>query len=337
MDESANPTTEQSTPEASSAPDPSFRIITSLLYHPSAFTQDCPFYHFTLHRDRLLRAADYFNSHPDPTHAPGAWHAVIDYLKAPDGPLLAACLRALADSSVQDVPAKLRIALGPSSPARPEITFDAIPCSPMENLFPGIPLAAPPPPPGGGGGDLAELHCSKLDSVPTKWRDELVHKTSARDVYTAARQREVKGHVKEVILWDPTGDVLEGSITNVYFWRHARWTGTRHGVDGTIRRHLREQGAIDDHVGVNKESVPETGEWVLLSNGCRGVFLSWLLPDGKSSIYAEADRRIKCAFPHSMQLKPPRPITPPSAQCKNMSISPCLRKPTYTASSSDRL
>ena len=66
---------------------------------------------------------------------------------------------------------------------------------------------------------------------------------------------------------------MEGSRTNLYFWRNGRWvtpseeTGC---LKGTERRWLLERGMV--HVEDLSVEEVKDGEIVLLSNGLRGIW-----------------------------------------------------------------
>src|SRR5690606_32747749 len=120
----------------------------------------------------------------------------------------------------------------------PKVEFDtSIPAIPKENLFLRSPL---PPPPDITTTPTPGIFRAKLDSEPTEWMEHMEHKTTWRDHYISARERTCNDLVKEVILYDRDDEILEGSFTNVYFWRNQRWIGMKAGMDGTIRRWLRE-------------------------------------------------------------------------------------------------
>lgn len=112
-----------------------------------------------------------------------------------------------------------------------------------------------------------------LDSSPTPPSLFTSHKTTSRAHYLAARSRAgLASYDSEVLLWNPAGDVTEGSITNVAFWRAGRWVTPRldsGGLGGVMRRWLLEQGAWSEGT-VRKDDV-RSGERVLLSNALRGV------------------------------------------------------------------
>ena len=113
-----------------------------------------------------------------------------------------------------------------------------------------------------------------LDAAPTPRSPLTSHKTTIRDPYTAARQRlkiEQNSSPAEVILYNEDGEITEGSLRNVAFWRDDSWvTPPSHsgGISGTIRRWMIEQGRVREKV-VRIDELSQ-GEWVLLSNGVEG-------------------------------------------------------------------
>ena len=107
------------------------------------------------------------------------------------------------------------------------------------------------------------------------------YKTTVRDAYTAARQRlkiEQNPSSAEVILYNEDGEITEGSLRNVAFWRDGGWVTPPNqsgGIGGTIRRWMIEQGRVREQV-VKTEELKE-GEWVLLSNGVEGCSIGSLV------------------------------------------------------------
>jgi len=109
---------------------------------------------------------------------------------------------------------------------------------------------------------------------------------------------------KEVLLYstaDEGGWMMEGSLTNVYFFRDGEWTtpetvqdrlktddedggrgewiGGAGGTGGTVRRWLLEKEMVKVK-NIKKEDVKE-GEMVYLSNGVRGVLLGKIVKIGE--------------------------------------------------------
>lgn len=100
------------------------------------------------------------------------------------------------------------------------------------------------------------------------------HKTIFRDPYTNARSRSGIPSFAcpvEVILYSPSGEITEGSLTSVYFSRSGRWVTPpvkSGGNQGTTRRWALERGLCEEGV-VRVEEVCD-GEGVWVSNGVRG-------------------------------------------------------------------
>jgi len=102
------------------------------------------------------------------------------------------------------------------------------------------------------------------------------YKTTSRDMYTLARERvgiESMTDPKEVfIISDEGGQVMEGSLTSVFFWRGEKWVTppiSSGGQAGTTRRWLLEKGLCYEEV-VNADSIID-GEECWISNGVRGL------------------------------------------------------------------
>lgn len=74
---------------------------------------------------------------------------------------------------------------------------------------------------------------------------------------------------------------MEGSFTSLYFLRNSRWVTpplTCGGCEATVRMWLIEKGLVVEEV-VRRETV-EVGEWVVMSNGVRGVWGGYVLAAG---------------------------------------------------------
>lgn len=124
-----------------------------------------------------------------------------------------------------------------------------------------------------------------VDTKPTEATDFTRYKTTERDHYDEARSRVgIKDFTepKEVALWSPEGLVMEGSITNLSFYREDRggWITPRTpigdnvgagGTAGTVRRWLLEKGLVK--VGDVQVGELVDGEYVWLSNGVKGLVL----------------------------------------------------------------
>lgn len=133
--------------------------------------------------------------------------------------------------------------------------------------------------------DYSNVYNIVIDIKPTKFNRFTWLKTSSRDIYDAARQRmserlkemadfDVGNGCNEVLLHKETGEIIEGSVTNVYFWRDAAWVtpmvgaGNGGGLEGTARRWALNAGICKEG-DVEVSSIVE-GERVWVSNGVRG-------------------------------------------------------------------
>ncbi|KAJ6261935.1 hypothetical protein Dda_2734 [Drechslerella dactyloides] len=279
---------------ATATTDEPFQLFSTLLYSRALLSQPentrlcgspCPFYMLVYHRDRILAAARNFG-----------WQDVVTALEASGFmPLLIEkCQRAVDDAAVKiatddgganadDIEFRLRLLVSDAA----AITVEAYPLPSMTAtaLFPST---LPPP--------STALTTSQnppwtvhLDRIPMSPSSLTRYKTTARNHYLAARTR-VGIHTftepSEVILYSDSADqlIMEGSITNIYFWRPERggWiTPTTSAEDaagngaggtaGTMRRWVLEHGMAT--VGDVRKGDVVAGEVVWLSNGLRGVVL----------------------------------------------------------------
>jgi 4-amino-4-deoxychorismate lyase len=96
-------------------------------------------------------------------------------------------------------------------------------------------------------------------------------------MYATARSRAgIKSFQEhaEVVLVNPAGELMEGSVTSVYFFRDGKWVTppvTSGGQIGTTRRWLMEQGHCIE--GVIEAKSLQDGEMCWISNGLRGLIL----------------------------------------------------------------
>lgn len=116
-----------------------------------------------------------------------------------------------------------------------------------------------------------------LDTSPTPSSAFTSYKTTNREHYNASRARAGITSLstpEEVVLYNETGEVTEGSIRNVAFWRAGSWVTPRLEsgcLAGTVRRWLLEElgdGCFKEGRIMRDEVVH--GEWVLTSNGVEG-------------------------------------------------------------------
>ncbi|KAG8219589.1 putative aminodeoxychorismate lyase [Butyriboletus roseoflavus] len=128
--------------------------------------------------------------------------------------------------------------------------------------------------------------CDEAVRKPTT--GTLSMKTTNRQAYDDARARVgvpplgaprprniTPNHLDDVILFNPSGAIMESSICNVAFYRHGRWLTpplTVGCIPGVFRRWLLENGRIHeaDGLSISLDTI-ENNEWVLVFNGVTGV------------------------------------------------------------------
>lgn len=246
----------------------SFDLFTSLRYDPILFESSAnsetwptkstqtPYYMLPYHRDRMLQAAEHFQ-----------WTEAISKLAGEEGlENLLKTLESSISSSCQDA---LRVRVLVHQNGDLTIESGKVPTVPLENLFPS---RIPPPqapamkvsPLTGGALELGAQDSVKrsngdpqqrqpyvvmVDTHRTKPTPFTTYKTTSRDMYTGARSRvgiESMTDPKEVlIVSNGDGEIMEGSLTSVFFWRGGRWVTpplTDGGQVGTTRRWLLEKG-----------------------------------------------------------------------------------------------
>jgi 4-amino-4-deoxychorismate lyase len=100
-------------------------------------------------------------------------------------------------------------------------------------------------------------------------------KTSYRTAYDRARKSAglVPTSTTEVLLYNTLDQIMDGSITNVYFFRNNKWvTPDAGGLKGAARQFALDQGLCSiANPTVTKDSL-RPGEIVWLSNAFRGFF-----------------------------------------------------------------
>ncbi|KAI9719028.1 MAG: hypothetical protein M1812_003657 [Candelaria pacifica] len=279
---------------ASESSDATFELLSSLRYDPlllscpdnnSIYRKDStptPLYMLQFHKDRIFAAAQHFR-----------WHEAISKLNGVEGlnTLEQTLSAAVSQQSDPDTPIKLRVLLSRTG----VLTVEATPTPPvsLEDLFPKElkhhDTFTPSSKTGGalllGSGDQAFNDSAKtmnsgpwrvsLDSLRTTPSSFTKYKTTFREVYADARARACipsYQELAEVLLINPRGEVMEGTLTSVYFFRQGRWVTppiTSGGHDGTTRKWLLSMCRCFEEVIV-ADSVVE-GEECYLSNGVRGV------------------------------------------------------------------
>ena len=276
---------------------PDFQLFTSLRYDPllaslSTNTEAwdssdqntkffSPFYIASFHRDRILQAAEYFG-----------WTVAADKIRGYDG--FSFFLRKLNEAIdvTSPQPLKVRVLLSHNG----EITIESNPAAKVGewNLFP---VQLPPPksvqpkmkvsPLTGGAltvGEGDKVHGNPdmdnvWDIIPDTARTTpspyTTYKTTNRNMYNAARERvgiKDMAEKKEVlIISDKDGEIMEGSLTSVFFWRDGKWVTpsiSSGGQAGTSRRLALEKGFCVE--GVVKLDSLVDGEECWISSGVRG-------------------------------------------------------------------
>lgn len=124
-----------------------------------------------------------------------------------------------------------------------------------------------------------------LDEQATKTDLYTEIKTSYRKPYDRARQIAGLGpsSTTEVLLYNERNEVMDGSITNVYFYRDNKWvTPDSGGLKGAARQFALDCGlcsTASSEIGI--ESL-RSGEIVWLSNAFRGFFAATFALRGSS-------------------------------------------------------
>ncbi|KAG9244079.1 aminotransferase [Calycina marina] len=224
-----------------------------------------PFYMLPLHRDRILKAAQHFG-----------WDEAVSTISGKEG--FTHLLQKLNEAIPADSPSPLRVRTLLSKSG--EITVETNPTPPVSsnNLYP----ARIPPPRGLGDNDT--VHGDPERTTPwtvlpdTKFTTPspyTSYKTTHRDVYNTARSRvgiESMTSPQEVLIVSTVdGEIMEGSFTSVFFWRHGKWITPSErcgGQIGTTRRWALERGFCEE--GRVEVGMLVDGEECWVSNGVRG-------------------------------------------------------------------
>lgn len=246
---------------------PDFQLFTSLRYDPLLATlpvntesweagssSSSPFYILPFHRDRMLQAAEHFG-----------WNVAAHRIQGPGGfDLLLKTLNESVDTQ-SSTPLKVRVVLSYDG----SIVIESSPAARVTewNLFP----ARLPPPSGEGepkvspltgglctSGDQDPIHGDPVaqnpydvlvDTVKTTPSLYTSYKTTSRDMYTKARDHvEIKDFAEKrevLIISQKEGEIMEGSMTSVYFWRGGKWvtpSTVSGGNIGTSRRLALKRG-----------------------------------------------------------------------------------------------
>ncbi|KAB8075978.1 aminotransferase class IV-domain-containing protein [Aspergillus leporis] len=275
-----------STPPTTSSD--SFQIISSLRYEPAlpnvvderaadSHLLTTPYYLLPYHQDRLLSAARCFK-----------WTKAAEFLRQELGQF-----RQFLDTFIPDKAEawRLRIIIDSNGACKVEANPTAS-INPMNLLVPS---------------DTAQSNtwCVNVDSESTTPSDFTTHKTTARDGYTAARLRSgitSPQEQAEVLVVNPKGEIMEGSITTPYFRRRKFGSGndsaseqsgpiwvtpplSSGGNAGTTRRYALAQGFCTEQVVSALDLVD--GEECWLSNGVRGFIPGRIVLNGSRRIPLE--------------------------------------------------
>ncbi|RJE22673.1 hypothetical protein PHISCL_04976 [Aspergillus sclerotialis] len=251
-----------------------FQIISSLRYDPALpglLSQDAPeisagfhtspYYLLPYHQNRLLNAARHFR-----------WEKAVEFLSQDLNTLVQIFDTFLP---VKTKPWRLRIVIDRNGTCNVE----ANPTTPIE-LLNFLPFQAP------SHLNVWRVYVDSVSTVPSAFT---THKTTARDNYTAARVRAgilSPQELAEVLVINPEGQVMEGSITTPYFRPRtsqgqsvedldkdigAKWITpplSCGGNAGTTRQYALDHGLCTEQVITATELVD--GEECWLSNGVRG-------------------------------------------------------------------
>ncbi|KAF8540575.1 aminotransferase class IV-domain-containing protein [Trichophaea hybrida] len=249
-----------------------FSIFTSLRYDPqllsspanttaSSLSAPTPFYLLSHHRDRMLAAAIHFSY---PLVAISILHSLEAYTQR---------LQEAVDACTygRERPLKLRPIL--TRQGGFTIETSPMPPVPLSQLFPQSLLPDP-----------ASMEWQiVVDTQPTAPSSFTNFKTTARDIYNAARERggiKSWADMKEVVLWNENNEAMEGSFTTVYVPQGEEWITPvveSGGQQGTTRRWALENGLVKEGVVRISEEELKKGSCVVVSNGVRGFWGGWVV------------------------------------------------------------
>ncbi|EAW11626.1 uncharacterized protein ACLA_093250 [Aspergillus clavatus NRRL 1] len=266
-----------SDPPSLPLPEETFQIISSLRYEPAlpevikTSAAECypdslqsPFYLLPYHQQRLLSAAECFK-----------WTEAVAFLQQ-DLKSFAQFLDGFIPD--QTKPWRLRIVVDRHG----RCTVDVNPAMPMEPLSLLLPSDKRPP---------SDPWRVVVDSQPTIPSPFTRYKTTSRNNYTAARLRSNITSPQdpvEVLIVNPNGQIMEGSITTPYFRRRGHgsqpegngqnsseptWVTpplSSGGNAGTTRRYALAQRFCSEQAITVGDLID--GEECWLSNGVRGFF-----------------------------------------------------------------
>ncbi|KAJ6441428.1 aminodeoxychorismate lyase [Purpureocillium lavendulum] len=250
---------------------PDFVIFTSIRYEPSLQQPalSLPYYLLPFHLARLRGAAEAFNL-----------NKVQELLR--DDVSALALLRRAVDDAVPDTttPWRVNVRFTPDA----QVTSSATGIPPLRNNIMSLPDTDALP-------AFLQQEVRRrglkhwdvvIDTEPTPASLFTGHKTSAREMYNAARDRAglvSYDEPKEILLWNESGEVTEGSITTVYLWRKASGTGAPRLVTpplacgpnaSSTRRYALSKGLCGEEA-VKLEDLHD-GDEIWLSHASDGFF-----------------------------------------------------------------
>ena len=260
----------------------SFQLLSTIRFDPEflssqGISNDYPdssqYYLLSFHFDRMLAAAQDFG-----------WKDAIAKLQhESDRQANIVALQKALDAYIPERTRawRLRVLVDQKG----ELTVEKAPVTPFSEHILLIPRPVPPDPRptfsyllASSAGSLP-VWTLRLDTQSTSPSKFTRHKTTARDVYNFARTRAgilSLGENIEVLMYNPDGEVMDGSITSLYFKRpsstqEATWVTpplSSGGTNSTTRRYALESGLCEERV-VKVDDLVD-GEEVWLSNGARG-------------------------------------------------------------------
>lgn len=275
----------------------SFQIISTIRFDPELPTytlpygpsdaqpEDSPYYLLPFHFDRVLTAARDFG-----------WTEAVARLNCDsDAKANIASFEKILDADIPDRTRawRLRVLLHRSG----NLTVEKVPTTSFSEHLLLIPttIARETKPtfqsllgsnPSAGSLPIWTLRADTHPTTPSLFTR---HKTTARDMYTAARERvEIlsPSDPVEVLVYNLNGEVMEGSITTVYFRRpssrgDSEWVTpplSSGGNNATTRRYALEAGLCEERTVRVEELID--GEEVWLSNGVRGFMRAMISLNG---------------------------------------------------------
>ncbi|KAL2868171.1 aminotransferase class IV [Aspergillus lucknowensis] len=256
-----------------------FQIVSTLRYDPAlpnVVTQrgaksspdplNTPYYLLPYHQDRLRNAARYFH-----------WDSALKFLEQD----FTQFVRYL-DTFIPDKGRPWRVRLVVDDTGDCKVEADPAARIELENFV--VPFIISP---------VSTPWRVYVDTAPTTPSGLTTHKTTARGDYAAARTRlgiASPQDSADVLLVNPNGEIMEGSITTPYFRRREQteqnepeWVTpplSSGGNAGTSRRYALAQDFCREQVITAADLID--GEICLLSNGVRGFILGRVVLNRKA-------------------------------------------------------